>query len=171
MLLRLNSSTFSDANHRIIRRPLPLNLSPLFTLPPSFSRSSRHPSLGIWVTRKKYVARNSSLVPFFFFFLFFLSLVRGEATATSRESLKTQQLDNSLVFYNRSSLLLSIINSPPPPPHYPLSKFGYSRATWGRDIRVPADFSPTRKGISFRNNGDLYSFIKAATIRQGERHP
>lgn len=112
MLLRLNSSTFSDANHRIIRRPLPLNLSPLFTLPPSFSRSSRHPSLGIWVTRKKYVARNSSLVPFFFFFLFFLSLVRGEATATSRESLKTQQLDNSLVFYNRSSLLLSIINSP-----------------------------------------------------------
>ena len=159
MLLRLNSSTFSDANHRIIRRLLPFlsNLSPLFTLPPSLllpllsTSKSRHLGHAKEIRREEFFPR-------FFLFFFSLSLslslsflvpsleAKQRARRAERAKLKSnQQLDNSfrVRIIDRPSYYQLSIPSPPSTAHYPLSKLGYSRATRGtRYPRCPVDFPP-----------------------------
>ena len=123
MLLRLNSSTFSDANHRIIRRLLPFlsNLSPLFTLPPSLLLPLLSTSKSRHLGHAKEIRREEFFPRFFLFFfslslsLFSRSLVRGEATSEASRESQTEKQPTTRQFvpcsYNRSSLLLSIINS------------------------------------------------------------
>lgn len=149
MLLRLNPP-FSEANHRMIRPPFSQ-----FTHLRLFFFSST--SILAFGSRERNTPRISSLV--------------RRAARTSKPGWR-YDVDNR---HNRPVPLINYQFAP----HYPSFLFARNldafvrRSTFLHWRRYRASGIRSFEWLrgKFRNNGDLYSFIKPAAIRQAERHP